>query len=205
MSLSVASARHVQALLGSIGRLSRNMFATTLTLLVIGLALALPMALRLFVANAQAATGDFANAVDMSVYFKPDVPLTKAQQLAADARQRSEVGEVTVIPADKALEEFIHLLATEGYLGSNRLILAQFEIRDAFLGPRFRCALAGNQRELGLGFFQRLLHVSLGTHRSVNHYLFHFRNLVHVFVAVLLLQRRHDVIFVVPVKLVFHS
>ena len=64
MSLSVASARHTQALRGSIGRLSRNMFATTLTLLVIGLALALPMALRLFVANAQAATGDFANAVD---------------------------------------------------------------------------------------------------------------------------------------------
>ena len=106
MSLSVASARHTQALLGSIGRLSRNMFATTLTLLVIGLALALPMALRLFVANAQAATGDFADAVDMSVYFKTDVPLAKAQQLAADARQRAEVAEVTVIPADKALEEF---------------------------------------------------------------------------------------------------
>jgi cell division transport system permease protein len=106
MSLSVAGARHGQALLGSIGRLSRNMFATTLTLLVIGLALALPMALRLFVANAQTATGDFADAVDMSVYFKPDVPLAKAQQLAADARQRAEVAEVTVISADKALEEF---------------------------------------------------------------------------------------------------
>ena len=93
MSLSVASARHTQALLGSIGRLSRNMFATTLTLLVIGLALALPMALRLFVVNAQTATGDFADAVDMSVYFKTDVPLAKAQQLAADARQRAEVAE----------------------------------------------------------------------------------------------------------------
>src|ERR1700735_704564 len=106
MSVSVASARHTQALLGSIGRLSRNMFATTLTLLVIGLALALPMALRLFVANAQAATGDFSNAVYMSVYFKTHVPLTKAEQLAANARQRAEVAEVTVIPAEKALEEF---------------------------------------------------------------------------------------------------
>jgi cell division transport system permease protein len=106
MSLSVAGARHTQALLGSIGRLVRNPFATALTLLVIGLALALPLALSLFVTNAQAATGGFANAVDMSVYFKTDVPLAKAQQLAADARQRSEVAEVTVIPADKALEEF---------------------------------------------------------------------------------------------------
>jgi cell division transport system permease protein len=106
MSLGVAGARHMQALLGSVGRLSRNLFATTLTLLVIGLALALPMALQLFVANAQAATGDFANAIDMSVYFKTDVPLAKAEQLAADARQRPEVQQVTVIPADKALEEF---------------------------------------------------------------------------------------------------
>lgn len=106
MSLSVAGARHTQALLGSIGRLVRHPFATVLTLLVIGLALALPMALSLFVTNAQAATGGFTNAVDMSVYFKTDVPLAKAQQLAADARQRSGVAEVTVIPAEKALEEF---------------------------------------------------------------------------------------------------
>ena len=106
MSLSVAGAHHAQALLGSIGRLARNPFATTLTLLVIGLALALPMALNLFVTNARAATGDFSNAVDLSVYFKTDVALAKAQQLAADARQRSEVAEVTLIPADKALDEF---------------------------------------------------------------------------------------------------
>jgi cell division transport system permease protein len=106
MSLSVAGARHTQALLGSVGRLVRNPLATVLTLLVIGLALALPLALSLFVTNAQVATGDFANAVDMSVYFKTDVPLAKAEQLAANARQRAEVASVTVIPADKALDEF---------------------------------------------------------------------------------------------------
>jgi len=106
MSLGVSGARHTQALLGSIGRLARNPFATTMTFLVIGLALALPLALDLFVTNAQAATGGFTDAVDMSVYFKTDVPLAKAQQLASDARQRSEVAEVSLIPADKALDEF---------------------------------------------------------------------------------------------------
>jgi cell division transport system permease protein len=106
MSLGVAGARHVQAMLGSLGRLARNPFATALTLLVIGLALALPTALRLLVTNAQAATGDFANAIDLSVYLKTDVPLAKAQQLARGARERSEVAAVTLIPADKALEEF---------------------------------------------------------------------------------------------------
>jgi len=99
-------ARHTQALLGSVGRVARNQFATALTLLVIGLALALPLALNLFVTNAQTATGGFADAVDMSVYFKTDVALAKAQQLAADARQRSEVAAVSLIPADKALDEF---------------------------------------------------------------------------------------------------
>jgi cell division transport system permease protein len=106
MSLAVSGTRHVQALLGSLGRLARNPFATAMTLLVIGLALALPTALDLFVTNAQAATGNFAQAIDLSVYFKTDVPLAKAQQLASSARARPDVAEVTLIPADKALDEF---------------------------------------------------------------------------------------------------
>jgi cell division transport system permease protein len=106
MSIAGQGARHMQALLGSVGRLLRNPLATALTLLVIGLALALPTALRLFVTNAQAATGDFANAIDLSVYLKADVSLAKAQQLARSAKERTEVGAVTLIPADKALEEF---------------------------------------------------------------------------------------------------
>jgi cell division transport system permease protein len=106
MSLAVAGARHLQALLGSLGRLARSPLSTLLTLLVIALALALPTSLRLFVSNAQLATGNFANAVDVSVYLKTDVPLAKAQQLAQAAGQRAEVAAVTVIAADKGLEDF---------------------------------------------------------------------------------------------------
>lgn len=103
MSLGVG---HLQALLGSLGRLARNPVSTLLTLLVIALALALPASLRLFVTNAQAATGNFGNAIDLSVYFHTDVPLAKAQQLAAAARSRADVAEVQLIPADKGLEDF---------------------------------------------------------------------------------------------------
>jgi len=106
MSLAVAGARHLQALLGSLGRLARSPLSTLLTLLVIALALALPTSLRLFVSNAQLATGNFANAVDLSVYLKTDVPLAKAQQLAQAAGQRADVAAVTVIAADKGLEDF---------------------------------------------------------------------------------------------------
>jgi len=106
MSLAVAGARHLQALLGSLGRLARSPLSTILTLLVIALALALPTSLRLLVSDAQLATGNFANAVDVSVYLKADVPLAKAQQLAQAAGQRLDVAAVTVIPADKGLEDF---------------------------------------------------------------------------------------------------
>jgi cell division transport system permease protein len=106
MSLSSYSTRHAQAFLGSLGRLARNPLATVLTLLVVAVALALPMSLKLFVTNARVATGDFKNAVDLSVYLKTDTPLTKAEQLASNARSRNGVSDVTLIPADKALEEF---------------------------------------------------------------------------------------------------
>jgi cell division transport system permease protein len=106
MSLAVTGARHVQAFLSSLGKLARSPLATALTLLVIALALALPAALRVFVSNAQAATGNFANAVDMSVYLKTDVPLAKAQQLKEAAQQRPDVAAVTLIPAEEGLKEY---------------------------------------------------------------------------------------------------
>lgn len=106
MSLSVSGGRHLQALLASLGRLARSPVATFLTVLVIALALALPAALRVLVSNAQDATGNFAGAVDLSVFFKTDVPLVKAQQLAQSAQQRHEVAAVTLIPADQGLEDF---------------------------------------------------------------------------------------------------
>jgi cell division transport system permease protein len=102
----MAGGWHLQALVGSLGRLVRSPVSTTPTVLVIALALALPTALRLLVLNAEAATGDFSNGVDLSVYLKTDVPLVKAQQLERNARERPDVAHVELIPADKALEEF---------------------------------------------------------------------------------------------------
>lgn len=103
MSLRVG---HLQALLGSLGRLARSPLSTLLTLLVIALALALPASLRLLVTNAQAATGNFGSAIELSVYFKTEVPLAKAQQLADAARARPEIAQVTLISADQGLNDF---------------------------------------------------------------------------------------------------
>lgn len=98
--------RHAQALLGSIGRLARAPLATLLTLIVIAVALALPAGLALVVDNLRTATGDLGSAVDFSVHFKPDTAIERVQQIAASARQRSDIESITVKTAAQALEEF---------------------------------------------------------------------------------------------------
>ena len=98
--------RHTQALLGALGRLARAPLATVLTLLVIGLALALPAALGMLVRNAETATGRLGRAVDMSVYLRSSVPIERARQLAVEARAVHGVARVQIISAAAGLRQF---------------------------------------------------------------------------------------------------
>jgi len=77
-----------------------------LTLIVIGVALALPAGLALVVDNLRSATGDLGNAVDFTVHFKAGTPIERVQQIAASARERPGIESVTVTTAAQALEEF---------------------------------------------------------------------------------------------------
>ena len=105
-SLSNWTARHAHALVSTTGHLGRHGFATILTVAVMGLALALPLALNVLVRNVRDATGDFSEAVGLSVYFKPEVPEQKARQLAKSAGERAGVASATLIAASEALAEF---------------------------------------------------------------------------------------------------
>ncbi|HEX6638453.1 MAG TPA: permease-like cell division protein FtsX [Steroidobacteraceae bacterium] len=105
-AISSYATRHLQALFGSLGRLMRAPLATLLTLIVIGVALALPAGLGLLVDNLRAATGDLGNALDFTVHFKLDTPIERVQQIARSARQRAGVDSVNVTTAEEALEEF---------------------------------------------------------------------------------------------------
>jgi len=98
--------RHLQTLVGSLGRLWQQPFATLLTVLVIGIALALPACLHVLVQNVRAASGGWSNALDVSVYMKQSAKLDETRQLAERIRKRRDVAEVTVVEADAALEEF---------------------------------------------------------------------------------------------------
>jgi cell division transport system permease protein len=105
-AISSYATRHLQALFGSVGRLVRAPLATMLTLIVIGVALALPAGLALLVNNLRLATGDIDHALDFTVYFKAETPLARVEQLAKNARQRPGIAAVTVKSSTQALEEF---------------------------------------------------------------------------------------------------
>jgi cell division transport system permease protein len=98
--------RHAQTLVGSLGRLWQQPFATLLTVIVIGIALALPACLHVLVQNVRSASGGWNNALDISVYMKPAATLDQAKRAADRIRQRRDVEEVTLIAADDALAEF---------------------------------------------------------------------------------------------------
>lgn len=98
--------RHVQALLFAAGRLARAPFSTAFTIFVIAIALTLPAAFGLFIASVRTATGEFASAVDMTVYFRQGTSLEQARQLAEKAREREGVASATLVSADQALESF---------------------------------------------------------------------------------------------------
>jgi cell division transport system permease protein len=98
--------RHVQSALFAAGRLARAPVATAFTLLVIAIALTLPSTLALAIQSLSGVTGELSGSVDVSVYFKQDVPLEKARQLANSLKQRSGIARVDLIPADEALKQF---------------------------------------------------------------------------------------------------
>ena len=98
--------RPLQTLVGSLGRLWQQPFSALLTVLVIGIALALPACLHVLVQNVRAASGGWSNALDVSVYMKPGPSLDDTKRAAERIGKRRDVSNVTVVKADDALAEF---------------------------------------------------------------------------------------------------
>jgi cell division transport system permease protein len=106
MSINTYFARHAQVLLGSLGRIMHQPFATLMTMGVIAVALALPLFLSLLLQNARIATGNWNEAYDLSVYMEKKASTARAQSLAKQLKARGDVAAVRIITADQALAEF---------------------------------------------------------------------------------------------------
>jgi cell division transport system permease protein len=98
--------RHLQTLIGSLGRLAEQPVANVLTAIVIGIALALPATLYALATNAREISADWARAIDISMYLRMGTTAQAASSVTERIRQRRDVGEITLIAADDALAQF---------------------------------------------------------------------------------------------------
>lgn len=97
---------HAQSFASAVDRLAGQPVATLLTLLVIGIALALPAGLRVLVGNASAVAGNWESAADFSAYLDADATAERARELAAEIEQRADVESVQLVTKDDALADF---------------------------------------------------------------------------------------------------
>ena len=98
--------RHLQTLLGTLGRLAQQPLASSLTILVMGIALAFPACLSVLVKNAQSVSESWDRALDISVYLKTSVDSAEADKLVTKLKQRTDIKSIRLIKADEALKEF---------------------------------------------------------------------------------------------------
>ena len=105
-AFSIWSERHAQSLVGSLGRLARQPFATALTVAVIGIALALPTALYLVVENMRSVTAGLGETVQLSVYLRQPTTAEQARKAADAMRARVEVQTAVLVSPDEGLAEF---------------------------------------------------------------------------------------------------
>ncbi|MCG6870910.1 MAG: permease-like cell division protein FtsX [Gammaproteobacteria bacterium] len=98
--------RHLQAFFYSLGQLVRSPGSTFMTVAVIGITLALPTALYAVLDNARRVSGGLADGSQVSVFLKVAPESEGGRRLLADLRGNPRVGEVQVISAQAALQEF---------------------------------------------------------------------------------------------------
>jgi cell division transport system permease protein len=103
---SILFERHMQALLGSLGRLARQPFATLLTIVVIAIALALPAALYLVVANMRGVTEGLDETVQLSAYLSMSTTESQAKQVSAAIASKPGVSGTELVSPDEGLAEF---------------------------------------------------------------------------------------------------
>lgn len=105
-TLEVWLARHAQTFLASLGRLAQQPAATAMTMAVVAVALALPLFLNVLLQNTWAATAQWNQAFDLSVYLSKSVGAERAQAIAHLLRARPDVAQVRLISPQEALETF---------------------------------------------------------------------------------------------------
>lgn len=129
---------HVRCLLESLGRMHRRWVASLLSILVIGIALALPAGLYILVKNLDSLASSWHQSVQISLYLKQDISASEGQKLSDKLASEQNISATRFISADKGLAEFkkaSHFGAALEALDSNPLPGVIEVTPDASLPP----------------------------------------------------------------------
>ncbi len=97
---------HAHGLFSSLGRLTRTPFTSSMTILVLAIAISLAVGFYIGIANIRQLTGDLQSSNQMSLFLHDNVNDSAGQKLAEHLKQNPRVEEVKFITKKQAMEEF---------------------------------------------------------------------------------------------------
>lgn len=100
---------HLYGFFSSLGRLAARPWATALTVLMLGFALALPLLFYIAFDNARVLSGGLREAREVTVFLKPTIATPAASAFASDVRKRDDVSDVIIKTPEQGLAEFRQL------------------------------------------------------------------------------------------------
>ena len=107
-------AHHKETARESLRRMLATPVASAMTWLVIGIAMALPAGLTVFVNNAQDLSRDWDGHAQISLYLQHKTSVLAQRNLLGQLRQREDIGRVELITPDQALQEFEEMSGFDG-------------------------------------------------------------------------------------------
>jgi cell division transport system permease protein len=108
--------RHVQVMLSSLGELWRQPVATSMTLLVIGIALLLPAGLFVILKNVEQVSGEWQHANRISLFLQDEISDKRGEQLAEQLQTWPDIVNVSFQSAQQSLNEFREISGLESLL-----------------------------------------------------------------------------------------
>lgn len=94
---------HAYSLVASLGRMIGKPWATSLTVGVMAVALALPLGLALVLTNTARLGGNVERAREVTLFLKPEIPVERARIMADTLRARDDIADVTLRTPDEGL------------------------------------------------------------------------------------------------------
>ncbi len=99
-------ARHAQVLFSSLGRLWQRPLGSLMTLLVLGIAIALPLGLHLLVNNLQQLVSQWDSGASISVFLKENTDEKTVKTLVRTLQTEQTIRDIRHVSPQQAMEEF---------------------------------------------------------------------------------------------------